>query len=485
MLHFRSKPLPEKAEQYLRELHIAGRSKNTVNLYRASLHHFHRFLLQERIQFFEFSEGKIKNFDEDLARHHLKLVTRNAIISHIHMYLRWLESNGDLQMGFCQKLFPKYRADLVQPQESVLPDLAERFLEVLSATSKPDTVKGYQSALRGFYKNHQKNAKNPYSISKTDVENYSLYLKNKEMGANQRFGRLVQLRRYFDWLHDHKKLKTHPDILLKSTDLPQREEKLPRPFPVDVDLEIQRRLEASQQIDYLGVLLMRRTGLRVGELRSLTIDCITHDLHSNWFLKVPLGKLNNERIIPLDPKTVEITQRIQKIHHGRPEVESNIVYLISNPSGKRRSKAHFGQILREITQDMAIPGTVTVHRLRHSFATSLLSAGLSITTLKKLLGHRDIRMTLGYAAITQETVRNEYFEALSKIQTRYEVASYPLKTPDIKTGMNRAFYDAQKYAKKMAKDQTGLDKTQFNRLCYRLMTLRNEFCQLLKLPEQN
>ena len=55
----------------------------------------------------------------------------------------------------------------------------------------------------------------------------------------------------------------------------------------------------------LGILLMRRTGLRIGELRNLTLDCLEEDLYGNHFMKVPLGKLNNERVIPLDPETVE------------------------------------------------------------------------------------------------------------------------------------------------------------------------------------
>jgi integrase len=61
------------------------------------------------------------------------------------------------------------------------------------------------------------------------------------------------------------------------------------------------------------------------------------------------------------------------------------------------------------------------HRLRHTFATSLLNAGMSLLGVMKLLGHRDYRMTLRYAAITQETVGKEYFEALSQIEAKYRI----------------------------------------------------------------
>ncbi len=485
MLHFRSKPLPEIAETFLKEITVSGRSQNTVALYRAAFHHFYRFLAQQRIIITGFDCKMLIEYDEDLLRHNLKLVTRAAHIAHVHVFLRWLEVRGDIPQDFTKKLFPKYRADVVKGQQAELPELALRFITVLGASNKKNTINGYQSSLRSFYRLHQARTPKPYDITRTDIENFMLRLSDQGMGPNQRFGRLVQFRRYLDWLYDHKKIKILPDKLLSAKDFPKREKKLPRPFPVNVDLEIQKRLDANGSIDYLGVLLMRRCGLRVGELRDLTLDCVTQDFNDNWFLKVPLGKLNTERIIPLDIKGVEIIQRIKNYHPGTTEPGSSVRYLISNPTGNRRSRRHFAIVLQEVTRDLAIPGSVTLHRLRHSFATSLLSAGLSITTLKTLLGHKDLAMTLNYAEVTLETVRNEYFAALTKVHTRYEVASYPLKMPNFLDGMNQSFYDAQKFAKKIAKDQSKIDQTQFNRLCYRLMTLRNEFYQMLKSEEKN
>lgn len=226
---------------------------------------------------------------------------------------------------------------------------------------------------------------------------------------------------------------------------------------------------------------MRRCGLRVGELRNLTFDCVAQDFNGNWFLKVPLGKLNNERVIPLDPETVAVVEKIKRHHSLRPEPGSETVYLISNPSGRRRGKEHFNPVLQDVARGLVIPGKMTVHRLRHSYATSHLSAGLPLTTLKALLGHRDIRMTLGYAAVTQETIRNEYFTALTKIQARYEVASYPLKVPDIKTGINRSFYESMKLIKKFSQQNKISDQEKLTKLLYRLNSLRNEFSVLLGL----
>lgn len=66
---------------------------------------------------------------------------------------------------------------------------------------------------------------------------------------------------------------------------------------------------------------------------------------------------------------------------------------------------------------------LTTHRLRHSFATSLMNGGMSLMGIMKLLGHRDYRMTLRYTQIVDETVGREYFEALARIAGRYEIPS--------------------------------------------------------------
>lgn len=109
---------------------------------------------------------------------------------------------------------------------------------------------------------------------------------------------------------------------------------------------------------------------------------------------------------------------------------------------------------------------------------------MSLTSLKKLLGHRDIRMTLGYAAVTQESLRNEYFTALAKVENRYEVTSYKLQTPDLRRGVNRGFYDLAASIRKFVKEHGDPDAQKTSRLLYRLNTLRHDFSLLLKLDEK-
>ena len=70
----------------------------------------------------------------------------------------------------------------------------------------------------------------------------------------------------------------------------------------------------------------------------------------------------------------------------------------------------------------------SIHQLRHTFATSLLNAGVSIITLKKLMGHNKIEMTLRYAEIAQVKIKEEFYACADKAIQLYETSHALLKT---------------------------------------------------------
>ena len=99
--------------------------------------------------------------------------------------------------------------------------------------------------------------------------------------------------------------------LVFSCDIP----KLPRPLPRYLTPDLDRRLITALQgcRDRLAadaLLLARATGLRVGELLDLELDCVHEIPGQGAWLKVPLGKLATERMVPLDEETVALIDRI-------------------------------------------------------------------------------------------------------------------------------------------------------------------------------
>jgi integrase len=215
-------------------------------------------------------------------------------------------------------------------------------------------------------------------------------------------------------------MRTDPDELIRKSDFPKLPQYLPRPLNAEADRELQRRLAASQEPTAWALLLMRRTGLRIGELRNLEYHCVRIDKRRP-LLKVPLGKLNNERLVPLDATAVELVHRLQATG-PRPRA-----WLVPGAGGARAPYDRIRRALTTHSRDLPEPTRITCHRLRHTFATEMLGAGMSLVGLMRLLGHRDYHMTLRYAAFTPEVVDDEYTKALERLETKYQLSTRKLR----------------------------------------------------------
>ena len=111
-----------------------------------------------------------------------------------------------------------------------------------------------------------------------------------------------------------------PRRLMFRSDLPRLPRPLPRYLPVDADRRLAQELAGSPyRLAADALLLQRACGLRIGELLDLELDCV-HDIpgQGSW-LKVPLGKLDSERMVPLDEESLTLLDRIVATRSpGRP-----------------------------------------------------------------------------------------------------------------------------------------------------------------------
>jgi len=103
-------------------------------------------------------------------------------------------------------------------------------------------------------------------------------------------------------------------------DTPRLPRVLPRYLPVNADRRLADALRASPcELAASALLLQRACGLRIGELPGLELDCVHEVPGSGAWLKVPLGKLDTERMVPLDAETLDLADRITEIRSpGRP-----------------------------------------------------------------------------------------------------------------------------------------------------------------------
>ena len=231
-----------------------------------------------------------------------------------------------------------------------------------------------------------------------------------------------------------------PRKLIFRTDHPRQPRPLPRYVPVDADRRLTEALDASTyRLAADALLLARAVGLRIGELLDLELDCV-HEIpgHGAW-LKVPLGKLDTERMVPLDDETVALIDRItatrstgQPLPHARTGRPTQFLFT---HHGRRLSQTTVRKELARSAETAGI-GHVTPHRLRHTYATALVNAGVSLQALMALLGHVSAEMSLRYAHLFDTTVRAEYERALDLAKGRIGAMPTPTGRPRIPVTSN-------------------------------------------------
>jgi integrase len=210
--------------------------------------------------------------------------------------------------------------------------------------------------------------------------------------------------------------------LIFRSDVPRLPAPLPRYLPVDADRRLSAALERSgSRLAADALLLQRSCGLRIGELLDLELDCV-HELADNGaWLKVPLGKLDTERMVPLDDETVALVDRIVATRSdGRPlphPRRGRPAQFLLTHHGRRLGQQALRRELDRAAAEAGL-GHVTSHQLRHTFATAMVNAGVSLQSLMALLGHVSAAMSLRYGRLFDTTVRAEYERALELAKAR-------------------------------------------------------------------
>jgi len=205
--------------------------------------------------------------------------------------------------------------------------------------------------------------------------------------------------------------------LIFTRDAPKLPHPLPRYLPPDSERALLRALEASpHRLRADALLLMRATGLRVGELADLELDCVHEVPGQGAWLKVPLGKLLTERMVPIDEETLKLIDRIAAHRSpGRPlrhPRTGQLADFLLTHQGRRVSADTLRAELRRAAAEAGLDGVVP-HQLRHTYATALVNAGCSLQALMALLGHVSAAMSLRYGRLFDATVRDEYQRALT------------------------------------------------------------------------
>ena len=187
--------------------------------------------------------------------------------------------------------------------------------------------------------------------------------------------------------------------------------KVPDSLPRAIDPQDVRGLLAVNQWprERAIVLILLRTGMRIGELLSTTLSDVNMAEKRIEIFETQKNRVG--RVVYLADDACQALEDWLKVRRWKTEL------IFSGQGGGPLSyevvRSRFVSLLNQA--DLTHKG-YTLHCLRHTFASELLNAGMRLECLQQLLGHSSIEMTRRYARLTDVTRKEEYFRAMAKIE---------------------------------------------------------------------
>lgn len=243
----------------------------------------------------------------------------------------------------------------------------------------------------------------------------------------------IVLRGFFDDITEWDWPQAPARRLMFASDIPKQPKMVPRALAPDTDTALMAAVATLDDLfARVGLTVLRGTGLRIGELLELELDAVVDFGPAGTWLRVPLSKLNSERMVPLDATTIAALdewfahRRQQRaMPHPRDGRPTDFVFV---DNGRHLGPARIQKGLRDAIHAAGLTGPdghpvrIVAHQLRHTYATSLVNAGMSLQALMSLLGHTSPEMTIRYAQLASPTLRAAYDQAIGKLRRRIPVA---------------------------------------------------------------
>lgn len=179
------------------------------------------------------------------------------------------------------------------------------------------------------------------------------------------------------------------------------------PLSVDEVARFWSSFRTARDLALVGVMLLQ--GLRSAEVLGLNEDDV---LISEAQLRVR-GKGNKMRLLPLAPETVQLIDHYRRLE--RPQVGTAALFVsLKGPArGTRMTLAGLRSLFRHHRKRTGIQ-IANPHKFRHTFASDLVRAGISLPALMQLMGHSDIQTTMRYVQVTPQDIYQQYTCAVAQ-----------------------------------------------------------------------
>jgi integrase len=251
-----------------------------------------------------------------------------------------------------------------------LQQIFERQIRILSLTLRPSTVNGYRSTAYRFLAYLGTAAPEVTQLGQLRRDPHllgwfvSLCEQQPPLSNKSRWSYLLLLRRLLDDLA----AQGHPVTahLIVPDDFPSLPVYLPRALSSQDDQLLQDELRRAGTLAAHALLLIRLTGMRIGECLDLGLDCLRPIGPAAWAVHVPLGKLHTERMVPADPAIRETVARILALRSQNPAASAACpAFLLPRPGTRGALGSALRSALAKAAQRARCSGPVTPHPLRH------------------------------------------------------------------------------------------------------------------------
>jgi integrase len=296
------------------------------------------------------------------------------------------------------------------------------YLDQLAVSARPATVEAVGLSLRlfaGWLCDADPKCRSAAAVGRSHVEGYKAHLATRTNRMGRPLAtktmrmRLAMVRTFFERIIEYDYADAPTRVPIYESDLPHPDE----PLPKFLDDPTAARFMAALAADpdprrRLMVELLARTGMRSGELSALDDDAMVRIGETHW-LRIPVGKLHNDRYVPLLPMLAELITDY-RARRGPPRSGK----LVERDDGKPFDRRTVHRYVAAVAKRAEI-GPVHPHQLRHTLATQAINRGMSLEAIAALLGHRSMDMTLVYARISDRTVAEEYFRVTEAVEANY------------------------------------------------------------------
>lgn len=286
-------------------------------------------------------------------------------------------------------------------------------------------------------------------LTNTEVEHFISYLHtsisertNKPLGTSLQRNSLKSLKSIIRWCQVHRPNDVPATEIFTGNEYIGVNRKLKIDFiPDDVVVQINKALKTEKN-PYLkyGIIILQSTGMRIGDLLKLRIDCIKPHLISGYTIKWTQHKgrkdmapmpVRSECVAAIE-KLIEITAELRDEANGIDKDtlmirRSDVARIVGQT--KPISQSTFSYWLKKLIKDNDIKDAngdyyhLTSHQFRRTLGTDMLSKGTNINVIQQVLGHSDPSVTKRFYADVKDKERAEIFKSVGVIGNINQIPS--------------------------------------------------------------